>query len=100
MPVPSDLSDRLRDRVADMLAENDSAGPGPVSRSEYLDDARAILDLVVTDAGFTDLVSLTRRILDTTYPADVFGSGPFSLDAGARFTTKLREALAMVHADA
>lgn len=37
---------RLQERVADMLTENDAAGPGPVSRREYLDDAAAILRLV------------------------------------------------------
>jgi hypothetical protein len=37
----------LRERVADMLAENDAAGTGPVSRSEYLADADALIALVV-----------------------------------------------------
>jgi hypothetical protein len=34
------------DEVAEMLAENDKCGPGPVSEVEYRDDAAAILDLV------------------------------------------------------
>lgn len=36
----------LRERVADMLAENDACGPGPVSRQEYLDDADALIALI------------------------------------------------------
>jgi hypothetical protein len=36
----------LRERVAGMLAENDKAGTGPLSRGEYLDDADALINLV------------------------------------------------------
>lgn len=39
--VPCD--DAAITRVADMLAYNDACGPGPVSRSEYLADAEAVL---------------------------------------------------------
>jgi len=51
----------LRDCVADMLAENDAAGTGPLSRQEYLDDADALLALVaahVSVHGTDGLVAL------------------------------------------
>lgn len=39
-------TDLLPERMADMLAENDACGPGPVSRDEYVADARALLGLI------------------------------------------------------
>jgi hypothetical protein len=43
----------MRERVADMLADNDAAGSGPVSREEYLADADALLNLV----GLRELIT-------------------------------------------
>lgn len=62
-----------------------------------MDEVPASIDII--DDSFMGLVKVAQAMLDEHYPADVFGSGPFSVDAGAQFTTKLREALAMVHAD-
>src|SRR4051812_15249912 len=49
---------------------------------------------------FVGLVKLARAMLDYNYPEEVFGSEPAALlDSGARFVSKLREALAQVHAE-
>lgn len=41
----------LRQRVADMLTKNDACGTGPLSRAEYLDDADALVALILGGAG-------------------------------------------------
>lgn len=47
--------------------------------------------------SFRGLVGVARRILDEHYPEDVFGpDAPFGQDVGAEFTSKLREALAVL----
>lgn len=46
------------------------------------------------EAGFRDLVSVARALLDCHYPADLFDAQ--SADNGSRFVAKLRDALGEV----
>lgn len=43
--------------------------------------------------GFYAVVGLIRLILERNYPKDIFANSP---DKGARFTTKLHEAIAIL----
>lgn len=52
---------------------------------------------LVVEHSFAGLVNVARKILDESYPADVF-VGRDSADSGVRFVTRLRDALAQVHA--
>lgn len=65
-----DQRSQLRERVADMLAENDAAGSGPVSRDEYIADADAVLGLVgaEADALAYEVIRL-RNIIGDLYVA-------------------------------
>lgn len=45
---------------------------------------------IIDQMGFYDLVYAVRRLAEMAYPEDMFKDCP---DVGARFTTKLHEAL-------
>lgn len=46
---PAQPLSRLRKRIADELRRNDECGTGPLSDDEYMDDAAAILRIVIED---------------------------------------------------
>jgi hypothetical protein len=92
-------------KLADMLAEAMRNGHpddgGDLDHAVY-QDAERYTDYL-HNAGYTlvactfeGLVGITRELLDYHYPEEAFGGQ--SLDSGAQFVRKLREALAMVHA--
>lgn len=61
-----------------------------------MDDVPA--EIYTMDDSFMGLVKVAQAMLDEHYPADIF-VGRSSLDSGVRFVTRLRDALAQVHAD-
>jgi multidrug efflux pump subunit AcrA (membrane-fusion protein) len=66
-----DVSEQRADlaaKIADELAYNDECGPGPVSRREYLDDANAILRIVLSDLASV-LAALLAEQPDATIAA-------------------------------
>lgn len=58
---------KLREQIADELARLDDCGIGPVSRNEHLDDADAILQLIL-DAS---IERLAHELFAEAYPPSV-----------------------------
>ncbi len=92
----------LRERVADMLAENDAAGGGPVSRGEYLADADALLSLV--GSRETELAEALRDLVaardrgDLTYSEINSHEEDRAIDAVLRRARTVLEGVERTHA--
>ena len=92
---PRDRSDRALENLIDAWAHdyaNDAWRELPAE--EQMQAAERIAAAYVAARGMRDLVADVRIVLDTVYPADIFGRpGDKGIDPGSRFTIKLREAL-------
>jgi hypothetical protein len=81
-----DVSEQRADlaaKIADELAYNDECGPGPVSRSEYLDDANAILRIVLSDPASVLAALLAEQPEATIAAIETLLMGEQAMDEAA-----------------